>query len=48
MLRRHDISFREQGARRLNKMGVVERGNGILKDDIKRLVLRFNLKLLGP
>jgi hypothetical protein len=28
MLRRHDIAFREQGARRHNKTGVVERGNG--------------------
>jgi hypothetical protein len=32
MQRRHNIAFREQIARRHNKMGVVKRGNGILKD----------------
>jgi hypothetical protein len=39
MLRRHKIAFREQGARRHNKTGVFERGNGILNNYIKRLVL---------
>jgi hypothetical protein len=50
MLHRHNIAFREQGARRHNKTGVVERGNGVLKDFVKRLVSfwTFNLKLLGP
>jgi hypothetical protein len=32
MLRRHNIAYRKQGARRHNKKGVVERGHGILKD----------------
>jgi hypothetical protein len=39
MLRCHNIAFREQGAPKNNKKGAVERGNGILKDFIKRLVL---------
>jgi hypothetical protein len=39
MLRRHNIAFREKYARKHKKSGVVERGNGILKDFIKRLVL---------
>jgi hypothetical protein len=41
MLCRHNIAFREQGARRHNKTGVIERGNGILKDFVKRLVLNI-------
>jgi hypothetical protein len=47
MLRRHNIAFREQGARRYNKTGVVERGNGILKDYIKRLVLGIQSQVAG-
>jgi hypothetical protein len=47
MLRRHKIAFREQGARRHNKMGVVERGNGVLKDFVKRLVLDIQSQVAG-
>jgi hypothetical protein len=47
MLRRHNIAFREQGARRHNKAGVVERGNGILKDFIKRLVQDIQSQVAG-
>jgi hypothetical protein len=47
MLRRHNIAFREEGARRHNKTGVVERGNGILKDFIKRLVLNIQTQVAG-
>jgi hypothetical protein len=47
MLRRHNIAFREQDARRHNKTGVVERGNGILKDFIKRLVLDIQSQVAG-
>jgi hypothetical protein len=48
MLRRHNISFREQGVRRHNKTGVVERGNGVLKDFVKRLVLDIQSQVAGP
>jgi hypothetical protein len=47
MLRRHNIAFREQGARRPNKTGVIERGNGIMKDFIKRLVLDIQSQVAG-
>jgi hypothetical protein len=46
MLRRHNIAFREQGARR-HKTGVVERGNGVLKDFVKRLVLGIQSQVAG-
>jgi hypothetical protein len=43
MLHHHNIvfniAFREQGARKHNKTGVVERGNDVLKDLIERFVL---------
>jgi hypothetical protein len=41
------IAFREQGTRKHNKTGVVERGNGILKDFIKRLVLDIQSQVAG-
>jgi hypothetical protein len=47
MLCRHNIAFREQGARRHNKTGVVERGNGVLKDFVKRLVLDIQSQVAG-
>jgi hypothetical protein len=47
MLRRHNIAFREQGARRHNKTGVFERGNGVLKDFVKRLVLDIQSQVAG-
>jgi hypothetical protein len=47
MLRRHNIAFREQAARRHNKTGVVERGNGVLKDFVKRLVLDIQSQVAG-
>jgi hypothetical protein len=47
MLRRHNIAFREQSARRHNTTGVVERGNGILKDFIKHLVLDIQCQVAG-
>jgi hypothetical protein len=47
MLRRHNIAFREQGARRHDKTGAYERGNGILKNFIKRLVLDIQSKVAG-
>jgi hypothetical protein len=47
MLRRHNIAFREQGVRRHNKSGVVERGNGVLKDFVKRLVLDIQSQVAG-
>jgi hypothetical protein len=47
MLRRHNIAFREQGERRHNKTGVVERGNSILKDCIKRRVLYIQSQVAG-
>jgi hypothetical protein len=47
MLRRHNIAFREQSARRHNKTGVVERGNGVLKDFVKRLVLDIQSQVAG-
>jgi hypothetical protein len=39
--------FRKQGARRHNKTGIVGRGNGILKDFIKRLVLDIQSQVAG-
>jgi hypothetical protein len=47
MLRRHNIAFREQGARRHDKTGVVERGNGALKDFVERLVLEIQSQVAG-
>jgi hypothetical protein len=47
MLRRRNIAFCEQGARRHDKPGVVERGNGILKDFINRLVLDIQSQVAG-
>jgi hypothetical protein len=47
MLRRHNIAFREHGACRHNKMGVVERGNGVLKGFVKRLVLDIKPQVAG-
>jgi hypothetical protein len=47
MLRRHNIAFREQGARRHNEMVVVERSNGVLKDFVKRLVLDIQSQVAG-
>jgi hypothetical protein len=47
MLRRHNIAFRKQGARRHNKTEFVERGNGIMKDFIKRLVLDIQSQVAG-
>jgi hypothetical protein len=47
VLRRHNIAFREQGAPRHNKTGVVERGNGVLKDFVKRLVLDIQSHVAG-
>jgi hypothetical protein len=47
MLRSHNIAFREQGARRHNKTGVVERGNGVLKVFVKRLVLDIQSQVAG-
>jgi hypothetical protein len=47
MLRRHNIAFREQGARRHNKTGVVERDNDVLKDFVKRLVLDILSQVAG-
>jgi hypothetical protein len=47
MLRRHNIAFREQGARRRNKTGVVELGNGTLKKFIKPLVLGCQSQVAG-
>jgi hypothetical protein len=47
MLCRHNISFREQGARRHNKTGVVERGNDVLKDFVKSFVLDIQSQVAG-
>jgi hypothetical protein len=47
MLRRHNIAFREQGARRHNKTGFVERGNDVLKDFVERLVLDIQSQVAG-
>jgi hypothetical protein len=47
MLRRQNIAFREQGAHRHNKTGVVERGNGVLKDFVKRLALDIQSQVAG-
>jgi hypothetical protein len=47
MLRCHNIAFRDQGARRHNKTGVVERGNGVPKDFVKRLVLDIQSQVDG-
>jgi hypothetical protein len=47
MLRRHNIALREQDARRHIKSGVVERGNGILRDFIERLVLDIQSQVSG-
>jgi hypothetical protein len=47
MLRPHNIALHEQGSLRHNKTGVVERGNGILKDFIKRLVLDIQSQVAG-
>jgi hypothetical protein len=47
MLRRHNIDFCEQGARRRKKTGVVERGNGILEDFIKHLFLDIQSQVAG-
>jgi hypothetical protein len=47
MLRRLNIAFREHGARRHYKTGVVERGNGVLKDFVKRLVLDIQSQVTG-
>jgi hypothetical protein len=47
MLRRDNIAFCEQGARRHKKTGVVERGNGVLKDFVKRFVLDIQSQVAG-
>jgi hypothetical protein len=47
MLRRHTLASREQGTRRHNKTGVVERGNGMLKDFTMRLILDIQSQVAG-
>jgi hypothetical protein len=47
MLRRHSNVFRQQGARRQSKTGVVGKGNGILNDFIKHLVLDIQSQVAG-
>jgi hypothetical protein len=47
MLRSYNISFREQYTRRHNKTGVVERGNGILKNFVKRRILDIQYQVAG-